>query len=41
MHWMVIVTLLMGAPMAWAGEADLPPRGEGPIAFEVDVCSFR
>ena len=24
-----------------ASEMDLPPRGEGSIAFEIDVCSFR
>ena len=24
-----------------ASETDLPPRGEGAVAFEIDVCSFR
>ena len=41
MRWTVIAILFMMAPAGWAGEVDLPPRGEGPIAFEVDVCSFR
>lgn len=41
MRWVVITILFLMAHICWAGEEDLPPRGEGPIAFEVDVHSFR
>ena len=40
MHWFFFVGLLLPF-VCWADEIDLPPQGEGPIAFEVDVCSFR
>ena len=42
---MRIATMLLSLMVAvfdiHASEIDLPPRGEGSIAFEIDVCSFR
>ena len=42
---MRFVTVLLGLLVAVcdlrASETDLPPRGEGAVAFEIDVCSFR
>ena len=41
---MRFVTVLLGLLVAVcdlrASETDLPPRGEGAVAFEIDVCSF-
>jgi GWxTD domain-containing protein len=36
-----ILAVLWTSLMARAGEVELPPRGEGALAFEVDACSFR
>lgn len=35
------LTLIVAVCEIHASEMDLPPRGEGSIAFEIDVCSFR
>ena len=40
MRWIVVFVSLIVAGSSWASEVDLPPRGEGPIAFDVDVASF-
>ena len=37
----VFFSLMIAVLEIHASEMDLPPRGEGSIAFEIDVCSFR
>lgn len=37
----VLLGLLVAVCDLRASETDLPPRGEGAVAFEIDVCSFR
>ncbi len=36
-----ILAALWALSVAGAGEVELPSRGEGALAFEVDACSFR
>ena len=37
----VLLSLIVAVFEIHASEMDLPPRGEGSIAFDIDVCSFR
>ncbi len=37
----VFFSLIVAVFDIHASEMDLPPRGEGSIAFDIDVCSFR
>ncbi len=37
----VLLSLIVAVCETRASETGLPPRGEGSVAFEIDVCSFR